>query len=270
MPNTPKGLTYPSSSSPVAVPADIQELATDVDGLIVPNTGGTYTGSVSFTNSPSVPTPTSALHAVNKTYADAINADVTALENELGANPSGTFSTVKDRLDSYTTGFNTVGNLLTANQASGGDTLGDTTGFVDSGHETTRIYTTSDSKNGAGCIKTTLVGASAPLTSVSGAFACSPGETVTFLAALKVAATSGKVRPNLAFTLADNSYVYVEGSNLTGSAWDWRVITSVAPATAVSVSAYIYAYDFAPGEYYLLDSPSVHKLSHTHNQRCPR
>ena len=259
MPNTPKGLTYPSSSSPVAVPADIQELAEDVDGLIVPNTGGTYTGSVSFTQPPSVPTPTSGLHAVNKTYADAINADVTALETELGTNPSGTFSTVVQRLDSYTDGFNKVGNLLTDNQASGGDTLGDTTGFVDFGHETTRIYTTSDSKNGAGCIKTTLVGASAPLTGVSGAFACSPGETVTFLAALKVAATSGKVRPNLMFRLADNSYVYPEGSNLTGSAWGWCVITSVAPATAVSVSAYIYAYDFAPGEYYLLDSPSVHK-----------
>ena len=259
MPNTPKGLTYPSSSSPVAVPADIQELATDVDGLIVPNTGGTYTGSVSFTQSPSVPTPTSGLHAVNKTYADAINTDVTAIETELGTNPSGTFSTVVQRLDSYTDGFNKVGNLLSENQASGGDTLGNTTGFVDSGHETTRIYITSDSKNGAGCIKTTLVGASSPLTGLSGAFACTPGETVTFLVALKVAATSGKVRANLMFRLADDSYVYVEGANLTGSAWGWATVTSVAPATAVSVYAYVFAYDFAPGEYYLLDSPSIHK-----------
>ena len=155
--------------------------------------------------------------------------------------------------------FGTVGNLLTANQASGGDTLGDATGFVDSGHETTRIYITSDSKNGAGCIKTTLVGASSPLTDLSGAFACTPGEAVTFLVALKVAATSGKVRANLRFKLADDSYVYVEGTNLTGSAWGWATVTSVAPATAVSVTGYIYAYDFAPGEYYLLDSPSIHK-----------
>lgn len=118
MPNTPKGITYPSSSSPVAVPADIQELATDVDGLIVPNTGGTYTGSVSFTQPPSVPTPTSGLHAVNKTYADAINADVTALETELGANPSGTFSTVVQRLDSYTSGFDQIGNVLSTASAS--------------------------------------------------------------------------------------------------------------------------------------------------------
>jgi len=101
MPNTPKGITYPDDSSPVAVPADIENAAMDVDGLIVPNTGGTYTGSVSFTQSPSVPTPTSGLHAVNKTYADAINTDVTALETELGANPSGTFSTVADRLNTH-------------------------------------------------------------------------------------------------------------------------------------------------------------------------
>ena len=130
MPTTPKGITYPSNSSPVAVPADIEQAAEDVDGLIVPNTGGTYTGAVSFTQSPSVPTPTSGLHAVNKTYADAINADVTALETELGTNPSGTFSTVAQRLDSYTDGFNKVGNLLTLNQASGGDASGDTTGFA--------------------------------------------------------------------------------------------------------------------------------------------
>ena len=129
MPNTPKGLTYPSNSSPVAVPADLQELATDVDGLIVPNTGGTYTGSVSFTQSPSVPTPTSGLHAVNKTYADLINTDVTAIETELGTNPSGTFSTVVQRLDSYTDGFNKVGNLLPLNVATGTDTLSNTTGF---------------------------------------------------------------------------------------------------------------------------------------------
>ena len=118
MPTTPKGITYPSNSSPVAVPADIQQAAEDVDGMIVPSTGGTYTGSVSFTQSPSVPTPTSGLHAVNKTYADAINADVTALETELGTNPSGTFSTVVQRLDSYTDGFNKVGNLLTDDQAN--------------------------------------------------------------------------------------------------------------------------------------------------------
>jgi len=104
MPNTPKGLTYPSNSSPVAVPADLQELATDVDGLIVPNTGGTYTGSVSFTQSPSVPTPTSGLHATNKTYVDAVDSK-----------------------------FRYVGNLFSENQAS---VETDTSGFYTGGAAT--------------------------------------------------------------------------------------------------------------------------------------
>lgn len=183
MPNTPKGLTYPSNASPVAVPADLQELATDVDGLIVPNTGGTYTGSVSFTQSPSVPTPTSSLHAVNKTYADAINTDVTALETELGTNPSGTFSTVVQRLDSYTDGFSKVGNLLTDNQASGGDTLGDATGFGLWGGATYE-RTTATAASGTGCLKVnyTSAGAGDACTiraSVGDMIAVKAGETIT-------------------------------------------------------------------------------------------
>lgn len=137
MPNTPKGLTYPSSSSPVAVPADIQELATDVDGLIVPNTGGTYTGSVSFTQSPSVPTPTSGLHAVNKTYADAINTDVTALETELGSNPSGTFSTVADRLNTQDHPASTTDNTVARYDGTQGKLQTSTVVIDDNGRLTT-------------------------------------------------------------------------------------------------------------------------------------
>ena len=137
MPNTPKGLTYPSSSSPVAVPADIQELATDVDGLIVPNTGGTYTGAVSFTQSPSVPTPTSGLHAVNKTYADAINTDVTALETELGTNPSGTFSTVADRLNTQDHPASTTDNTVARYDGTQGKLQTSTVVIDDNGRLTT-------------------------------------------------------------------------------------------------------------------------------------
>lgn len=137
MPNTPKGLTYPSSSSPVAVPADLQELATDVDGLIVPNTGGTYTGSVSFTQSPSVPTPTSGLHAVNKTYADLINTDVTALETELGSNPSGTFSTVADRLNTQDHPASTTDNTVARYDGTQGKLQTSTVVIDDNGRLTT-------------------------------------------------------------------------------------------------------------------------------------
>ena len=241
MPNTPKGLTYPSSSSPVADPADIQELATYVDGLIVPNTGGTYTGSVSFTNSPSVPTPTSGLHAVNKTYADAINTDVTAIETELGTNPSGTFSTVASRLDSYTTGFNNVGNLLTANQASAES--GATTGW--SSVNATLTASTDRAVDGTYSFKlvntadaTVWMG---PDAGVANYVPVTAGETYTATADWYVPSTntgtigSGISGPLIYWYTAAGVYVSDTGGVLgppPEDAWTTRKVTAVAPATA--------------------------------------
>ena len=160
MPNTPKGITYPDDSSPVAVPADIENAAMDVDGLIVPNTGGTYTGSVSFTQSPSVPTPTSGLHAVNKTYADAINTDVTALETELGANPSGTFSTVADRLNTHDHPASSTDNTVARYDGTTGKIQGSTVVVDDNG----RLTTSSGATGGYGFVSGAihLTGTGAP------------------------------------------------------------------------------------------------------------
>lgn len=171
MPNTPKGLTYPSSSSPVAVPADLQELATDVDGLIVPNTGGTYTGSVSFTQSPSVPTPTSGLHAVNKTYADLINTDVTALETELGTNPSGTFSTVADRLNTQDHPASTTDNTVARYDGTQGKLQTSTVVIDDNG----RLTTVTGATGGYGFVggAVHLTGTGSPESVISAA----PGST---------------------------------------------------------------------------------------------
>ena len=223
MPNTPKGLTYPSNSSPVAVPADLQELATDVDGLIVPNTGGTYTGSVSFTQSPSVPTPTSGLHAVNKTYADAINTDVTALETELGSNPSGTFSTVVQRLDSYTDGFNKVGNLLTANQAS---------------VATTGLFTIDSCTEGAaGVFTATGSGALSAYLTVSG---ITVGEAYTLRSNLAPVGRTGWV----ILQFRNSGGALISGGSFTGNtvaagtSGESR-ITAVAPAGTVTIRAYV-------------------------------
>lgn len=245
MPNTPKGLTYPSNASPVAVPADIQELATDVDNIIVPISGGTYSGAVAFLQNPSVPTPTSALHAVNKTYADSINADVTALENELGANPSGTFSTVVERLDTYTDGFGKIGNLLTRNQASGGNALGTTTGFA-GGNVATVAYVTSTGIAGPGCIEITATSAAnsvaggTPRPSQGTPVAVEAGNTYTATTTVKYTAGSR--------TSAKMQFVWWDagGSPLTpGSIGDSKpigttevvlTVTGVAPANAVAVS----------------------------------
>lgn len=159
MPNTPKGITYPDDSSPVAVPADIENAAMDVDGLIVPNTGGTYTGSVSFTQSPSVPTPTSGLHAVNKTYADAINTDVTALETELGANPSGTFSTVADRLNTHDHPASSTDNTIARYDGTTGKIQGSTVVVDDNGRLTTPSGATGGYGFVSGAIHLTGTGA---------------------------------------------------------------------------------------------------------------
>ena len=229
MPNTPKGLTYPSSSSPVAVPADLQELATDVDGLIVPNTGGTYTGSVSFTQPPSVPTPTSGLHAVNKTYADLINTDVTAIETELGTNPSGTFSTVVQRLDSYTDGFNKVGNLLTANQAS---VETDTTGFASSSGATLTRRTDQYRVGGAALL---VEASSSSSHNVYVQLPVDEGDIYTFGASVMNGAGARSLRQVCEWYTAGMAYIgQSEGPTqaVPGTWDDWMLQGIVAPANA--------------------------------------
>ena len=227
MPNTPKGLTYPSSSSPVAVAADIQELATDVDGLIVPNTGGTYTGAVSFTQSPSVPTPTSGLHAVNKTYADAINTDVTAIETELGTNPSGTFSTVVQRLDSYTDGFNKVGNLLTANQASVETDSSPFGAFLNC----TISRSTAHSVHGSACLKAV---ATADGQFIAGldveSFPVVPGETITATFALKADREIVGVRVTIQWATGGSPGDLVYRTVTATTSWVTHSLTVVVPS----------------------------------------
>ena len=270
MPNTPKGLTYPSSSSPVAVPADIQELATDVDGLIVPNTGGTYTGSVSFTQPPSVPTPTSGLHAVNKTYADAINADVTALETELGTNPSGTFSTVVQRLDSYTDGFNKVGNLLTLNQATGTDASGDTTGFTPAG--STLASSTAQAYQGSRSLALTATGTSpayAIMNLSDNRLPVTARDTVTFVALARSDQASGEVAriyPLFYAGASGGSYVgvaYSPYASITNSGWTTLSVTTTVPASAAYVELYVQRYSGANGAVTYIDSLSFHRGAST-------
>lgn len=218
MPNTPKGLTYPSSSSPVAVPADIQELATDVDGLIVPNTGGTYTGSVSFTQSPSVPTPTSGLHAVNKTYADAINADVTALETELGTNPSGAFSTVADRLNTQDHPASTTDNTVARYDGTQGKLQTSTVVIDDNG----RLTTVTGASGGYGFVGGAihLTGTGSPESVISAA----PGST--YLQTDSVVDVKGWIRWNKATGTGNTGWIAGPESD-TG----WRNVTASLDST---------------------------------------
>ena len=261
MPNTPKGLTYPSSSSPVAVPADIQELATDVDGLLVPNTGGTYTGSVSFTQSPSVPTPTSGLHAVNKTYADAINTDVTAIETELGSNPSGTFSTVVQRLDSYTDGFTKIGNLLTSNQALVADTSG-----VASGANFPTIARVADSNAYGGyAIEATAastglftVSWSNPLDISHSSSTVTPGQQVTVHFSIRNSVGARGTRAYIAWMTSGKTLLSESFSQyVTSGAFTTVVLTAIVPANAAYLNLLIYSNAGAIGDKVLIERPGI-------------
>ena len=261
MPNTPKGLTYPSSSSPVAVPADIQELATDVDGLIVPNTGGTYTGSVSFTQPPSVPTPTSGLHAVNKTYADLINTDVTAIETELGTNPSGTFSTVVQRLDSYTDGFTKIGNLLTSNQALVADTSG-----VATGANSPTIARVADS-NAYGGYAIEATAASTGLFTVSwsnqldishSSSTVTPGQQVTVHFSIRNSVGARGTRAYIAWMNSGKTLLSESFSQyVTSGVFTTVVLTAIVPANAAYLNLLIYSNAGAIGDKVLIERPGI-------------
>ena len=264
MPTTPNGFRYPDDSYPVAVPLDVQKLALDVDSQVVKASGGTFSGGVTFNTPPSVPLPTINAHAANKEYVDAVSADVTAIETELGTNPSGTFSTVVERLDTYTDGFDDVGNLLTANQASGGDALGNTVGFVDIGHPTTREYITSDAHSGAGCHKVTLTSGTSPHTAYQNSRStCKPGDVITHDVWVNTTGTAaGSVKPNITFYRANGTtivYAPAPVPVLAGSGWTRSVNVQVAPAEAAEFHGYLYCSGFAPGEYYLMDESSVHR-----------
>ena len=261
MPTTPKGITYPSNSSPVAVPADIQQAAEDVDGMIVPSTGGTYTGAVSFTQSPSVPAPTSGLHAVNKTYADAINTDVTALETELGTNPSGTFSTVVQRLDSYTDGFTKIGNLLTSNQALVADTSG-----VAPGANNPTIARVADS-NAYGGYAIEATAASTGLFTISwsnsldishSSSTVTPGQQITVHFSIRNSVGTRSTRAYIAWMNSGKTLLSESFSQyVTSGTFTTVVLTAIVPANAAYLNLLIYSNTGAVGDKVLIERPGI-------------
>lgn len=110
---TNHSLRYPEDAQAVAVPADVKKLADDVDAKLVSTAGGTVSGNVAFTGETAVQTPTANNHATTKLYVDnadsTLTSSISAINTELGTNPSGTYSTVKDRLDDI------VSTVLAAN-----------------------------------------------------------------------------------------------------------------------------------------------------------
>lgn len=211
---TPKGLRFPSSSGAVVVPADIQKLAEDVDGLLVPATGGTYSGMVAFTQPPNVPTPVVNTNAATKAYVDQV--------------------TVNHILDMA----GTVGNLLTANQASGTDTLGDTTGFTV--YSAATITSDLTPYSGTRSVKAVATGNAGMTFGLSGStVTATVGQTYT--AEVTTAATDAAASELiLAFYDSGGTWIGQASKAYTGGGWRTVKITGVAPASTAAVSAYIY------------------------------
>lgn len=104
---TNHSLRYPEDANAVAVPADVKKLADDVDAKLISTAGGTVSGNFSFTGAVTVQTPSTNTNPTTKLYVDNAlatrDSSIAAINTELGTNPSGTYSTVKDRLDDIVT-----------------------------------------------------------------------------------------------------------------------------------------------------------------------
>jgi hypothetical protein len=135
--------------------------------------------------------------------------------------------------------FGTVGNLLTANQASGGDASGGTTGFLGSGGATI-ARSTAAAASGFGCIAMTSTAASGGVRAGSGSadfVNVAPGETVTASVASRAATDARTVSVLIHWYKADGSASATTGTaggtatNST-SAWTTHTLTATVPSDA--------------------------------------
>lgn len=153
-----------------------------------------------------------------------------------------------------------ITNLLTPNQASGGDALGNTSDlWGNNGWTVSRI--TNDAAQGSGCILatagvTTYGGCNGSM--VSG---IAPGGTYTALASVRIKVGTRRPRITLAwFTAAEAWISQVVGSPIaTGSGWAVISVTGVAPANAAKTAWYVDSPDNgAVGDAIAVDCVSIH------------
>lgn len=134
--------------------------------------------------------------------------------------------------------FGTQGNLLTDNQASGTDTLGDTTGFTV--YSAATITSDLTPYSGTRSVKAVATGNAGMTFGL-------PGSTVTatvgqtYTAEVTTAATDAAASELiLAFYDSGGTWIGQASKAYTGGGWRTVQITGVAPASTAAVSAYIY------------------------------
>jgi hypothetical protein len=154
----------------------------------------------------------------------------------------------------------TVGNLLTANQASGGDTSGDTTGHTFSGLTGSR--STAWAWQGTGSILCSRTGAGTAYATVggaaygaSGSIPVVPGMVYTAVAFMRSAASTDSARVRIRWFQSDGTTAIATSTGTFAaldSAGKWWSETQVTPANAYFASIWLevtatatmdYAYD---------------------------
>ena len=142
---------------------------------------------------------------------------------------------------------NTTGNMLTANQASGTDTLSDTTGFTTS--SATATSSTDEALQGSRSLKVVTSANSGRAmmygSTTSGTMPVEPGETYTFRVDAKQ--TAGTALLAVAYiywwTSAGNVAASTASVNGTGvvltSSWQTVSVTATAPANAAFASMWL-------------------------------
>jgi hypothetical protein len=138
-----------------------------------------------------------------------------------------------------------IGNLLTANQASGTDTLSDTTGFT-AYTNCTIASSTAQALQGSRSLAVTATAATWTMTLTSQVPA-DPGERYTASVASRAATAAAQCRVDIAFYTPGASWLAtVNGAQVSNTTTGWTTVTAtgVAPAGA-GLALVVYTFEAA-------------------------
>ena len=199
---------------------------------------------------------TAAIQAKAVTAAKIADDTITATQiaaNAVGASElaDGAVDTAAVADSAITTAKLAVrpGNQATANQATGGDTLGDTTGF--SGGSCTVARTTDHAWQGTGSITgadtaTDAYGAVRFYEPGGYTGTVEAGVTYTFVVYVKNVSGTRRRDLNIGWYTSGGALISTSGivhTQLSANGWTRLRVTAAAPATAANVCAYVMTYD---------------------------
>ena len=262
MPSTSRGYPYPSGSDDVDIPGDMQALAdalnTDV-GTVVTNAAAASAATI------------------QNTLADAAGDLIVASANDLWAKkPLGTDNHVLT-VDTAGSGVAkvgwedptanpltvtamalkvntaTVGNLLTANQASLESNA--TTGWA-VGENCTLAASTTQAKAGTYSLRVTAVASSYMDVVTSGYIPVTAGQTYTVSGQSRAGSAAREISPFIFWYDAGNVELSATANNKvtnSTSGWTRHLSTAVAPATATQAKVMFRVYLAGASEIHYLD-----------------